>query len=89
MGGARQLLLLDALTRVGKGKRTRCPILVLPFPWPTRVSPSGPCYLSVSWRLLPRDKEIERKKPWTAGTVYIKRVLERSCGNTRVSDALA
>lgn len=54
-----------------------------------QVSPSGSWYLSVSCRLFPRDKEIERKKPWTAGTVYIKRVLERSCGDTRVSDALA
>lgn len=36
-------------------------------------------YLSVSWRLLPLDKEIERKKPWTAGTVYNKRVLDKSC----------
>lgn len=57
---------------------------VPPFTRPTRVSPSCPRYLSVSWRLLPRDKEIERKKPWTAGTVYIKRVLDKSCGNTRV-----
>lgn len=44
-----------------------------------RKTPDGPLYLSVSCRLLPLDKEIERKKPWTAGTVYNKRVLDKSC----------
>lgn len=44
-----------------------------------------PPYLSVSCRLLPLDKEIERKKPWTAGTVYSKRVLDKSCWDISVS----
>lgn len=38
-------------------------------------------YLRVSCRLFPRDREMDRKKPWTAGTVYIKRVLDKSFWN--------
>lgn len=70
----------------------RCPCLP-----PLSPGAGGPChttsprfplrlpYLSVSWRLLPRDREMERKKPWTAGTVYIKRVFDRSCWDTHAS----
>lgn len=36
-------------------------------------------YLRVSCRLFPRDREMERKNPCTAGTVYCSRVWERSC----------
>lgn len=38
--------------------------------------------LRVSCRLLPLEREMERKKPWTAGTVYSSNVFERSCGGT-------
>lgn len=38
-------------------------------------------YLRVSCRLFPRDREMDLKKPWTAGTVYIKRVLDKSFWN--------
>lgn len=48
-----------------------------------------PGYLSVSCRLLPRDKEMDRKKPWTAGTVYIRRVLDKSWGNINACISLA
>ena len=67
----------------GEGKRTRVASAPCRLQGPPG-SPSPRWYLSVSWRLLPRDKEMERKKPWTAGTVYIKRVLDKSCWNTDV-----
>lgn len=79
-GEACQQFPLDTPIRVGRGRGLR----VILCPRRGSRSLAGPAlrYLSVSWRLLPRDKEIERKKPWTAGTVYIKRVLDKSCWNT-------
>lgn len=47
-----------------------------------RVCYSPLTNLSVSCRLLPLDSDMERKKPWTAGTVYRSNVFERSCGRT-------
>lgn len=44
----------------------------------------GLSYLSVSCKLFPRESEIDLKNPCTAGTVYKRRVLDKSCNTENI-----